>query len=194
MLQVALAAFDEPVVATGLVQLGHQLIGHFEHVLHITLGVFLHVVRHGAQPPVGTLVLLAEHHAVVVLHQSRQAELLETQQARSNLRIENHMRQRAEGILQQAHVVVSPVHPHIGLLEPERKKAHILQSQGVDDDYALGIGILDETELLAVAVQAVGLQIQHSAPLRLSRSADFPLEQCFGIGNHERAACYHIAR
>ena len=79
------------------------------------------------------------------------------------------------------------MHPHIGLLEPECEQAHILQRQGINDDYALGIGILDEAELFAVAVQAVGLQIQHGAALRLSGSAQFPLEQCFGVGNHERA-------
>ena len=194
MLQIVGTALQEPVVAACLLELGHQLICHFEHVFHIALGIFLHVIRHGADTPVGALVLLAEHHAVVMLHQGSQSKLLEPQQPRRNLGVQNHARQHPVGILQQAHVVIRTVHPHVGLLQPQGEKFHVLDSQRVDDDHALRICILNKAEFFAVAVQAVGLQIEHCAPLRLGSSAQFPLVQCFRIRNHERAACYHIDR
>ena len=155
---------------------GHQLVRHVQHVIDVIQGVGNHRGGKGAPGPIRLLGGLAQRDAVEMFHQGGQPELAESQQARRRLGVPDHGGQRFPGALEQAHVIIGAVHPYFRVPQPVVKRAHVFDSEGVDQAGARFIGILDQADFFLIAVQAVGFQIQDNPPFWLCGSAFAPFQ------------------
>src|SRR2546430_17166739 len=159
----ALAALVQPIDPIELFQLRLEAFGKRQQVMRVVHCIFQHPRRERTPRPIRLLGPFAEFDIEVLSYQSGQTKFADPEQARSNHRVENALRDKIQTAAEQSQIEIRSVQNNFFSLQRSTQRRQIDIGEWIEHIIPSRQADLEQTKLLSITMEAIRFGIDRHA-------------------------------